>query len=65
MKNSFTLLKVLDRLVLNQRNDTKNRSITDKRQGPKKKIIENIIAYSKSVRCYNTKSINKILLILN
>jgi len=65
MKNSFTLLKVLDKLVLNQRNNTKNRSITDKRQGPRKEIIENIISYSKSVRCYNTKSIDKILLILN
>ena len=55
MKNSFTLLKVLDRLVLNQRNETKDRSIRDKRQGPKKETIANIIAYSKSVRCYNTK----------
>ena len=65
MKNSFTLLKVLDRLVLNQRNDTKDRSIRDKMQGPKKETIANIIAYSKSVRCYNTKSIDKILLMLN
>ena len=65
MKNSFTLLKVLDRLVLNQRNETKDRSIRDKRQGPKKETIANIIGYSKSVQCYNTKSIDKILLMLN
>ena len=65
MKNSFTLLEVLDRLVLNQRNDTKNRSITDNRQGPKKETIANIIAYAKSIRCYKTKSIDKVLLVLN
>ena len=64
MKNSFTLLKVLDRLVLNQRNDTKDPS-RDKRQGPKKETIANIIAYAKSIRCYKTKSIDKVLLVLN
>ena len=65
MKNSFTLLEVLDRLVLNQRNDTKNRLITDNIQGPKKETIANIIAYAKSIRCYKTKSIDKVLLVLN
>jgi hypothetical protein len=65
MKNSFTLLEVLDRLASSQWNDTKNRSITDNRQGPKKETIANIIAYAKSIRCYKTKSIDKVLLVLN
>ena len=65
MKNSFTLLEVLDRLASSQGNDPKNRSITDNRQGPKKETIANIIAYAKSVRCHKTKSIDKVLLVLN
>ena len=65
MKNSFTLLKVLDQLALNQWNDTKNRSITENTQAPKKETIRNIIAYAKSVRCHKTKSIDKVLLVLN
>ena len=65
MKNNFTLLEVLDRLASSQGNDTKNRLITDNRQGPKKETIANIIAYAKSIRCYKTKSIDKVLLVLN
>lgn len=69
MKNSFTLLKVLDQLVKNggliQVSNTKIYSITDKKQSPKKETISNIIAYAKSVRCYKTKSIDKVLLVLN
>ena len=65
MKNSFTLLKVLDRLALSQENDTKNHSIINNRQCPKKETIANVIAYSKSVRCHKTKSIDKVLLLLN
>ena len=65
MRNSFTLLEVLDRLASSQGNDTKNRLITDNRQEPKKETIANIIAYAKSIRCYKTKSIDKVLLVLN
>ncbi len=65
MKNNFTLLKVLDQLALTQGNDTKNRAITEKTQGPKKETIANIIAYAKSVRCHKTKSIDKVLFMLN
>ena len=65
MKNNFTLLKVLDQLALNQWNDTKNRSITDSTQGPKKETISYLVAYAKSVRCHKTKSIDKVLLVLN
>ena len=65
MKNSFTLLKVLDQLALNQWNDTDNHLITDSRQYPKKETIANIISYAKSVRCHKTKSIDKVLLVLN
>ena len=63
MKNNFTLLKVLDQLALNQWNDTKNRSITD--STPKKETISHLVAYAKSVRCHKTKSIDKVLLVLN
>ena len=48
MKNNFTLLKVLDRLALNQWNDTKNRSITDNTKGPKKETISHLVSYAKS-----------------
>ena len=69
MRNNFTLLKVLDQLVENgglfQVSNTKIYSITGKKQSPKKETISNIIAYAKSVRCYKTKSIDKVLLMLN
>mgnify|MGYP006091187649 FL=1 len=69
MKNSFTLLKVLDQLVENERliqvSNTKIYSITNKKQSPEKETINTIIAYAKSVRCHKTKSIDKVLLVLN
>ncbi|MBC8265598.1 MAG: hypothetical protein H8E84_01395 [Flavobacteriales bacterium] len=65
MKNNFTLLKVLDQLALSQGNDTKKRMITENTQAPKKETIRNIIAYAKSVKCYKTKSIDKVLFVLN
>ena len=65
MKNNFTLLKVLGQLALSQENDTKNRSITNSTQGPKKETIFHLVAYAKSVRCHKTKSIDEVLLVLN
>ena len=65
MQNNFTLLKVLTQLALNLRNDTKNCSITDNGQGPKKETISHLVAYAKSVRCHKTKSLDKVLLVLN
>ena len=65
MKNNFTLLKVLDQLALNQWNDIENRSITDNTQGLKKETISHLVSYAKSVRCHKTKSIDKVLLVLN
>ena len=69
MKNSFTLLKVLDQLVENggliQVSNTKIYSITNKKQSPKKETISHLVAYAKSVRCHKTKSIDKVLIVLN
>ncbi len=65
MKNNFTLLKALDQLALNQSVDTKKSTNTESNLLPKKETIASIIAYAKSVKCYNTKSIDKVLLVLN
>ena len=64
MKNNFTLLKVLGKLAVSQGNDTKKNK-TDSKLSPKKETIVNIIAYANSVRCHKTKSIDKVLLVLN
>ena len=65
MKNSFTLLKVLDQLALNQSVDTIKSIKTESNLLPKKETIATILAYAKSVRCHKTKSIDKVLLALN
>ncbi|OUV76039.1 MAG: hypothetical protein CBC83_01690 [Flavobacteriales bacterium TMED123] len=65
MKNNFTLLKALDQLALNQSVDTKKSINTESNLLPKNETIANIIAYAKSVKCHKTKSINKVLLVLN
>ena len=69
MKNNFTLLKALDQLALNQSVDTTRslrRSLKiESNLLPKKETIANVLAYAKSVRCHKTKSIDKVLLVLN
>ena len=65
MKNNFTLLKALDQLALNQSVDTIEYLKTESNLLPKKETIANILAYAKSVRCHKTRSVDKVLLVLN
>ena len=65
MKNNFTLLKALDQLALNQSVDTIRSIKTESNLLLKKETIATILAYAKSVRCHKTKSIDKVLLVLN
>jgi len=65
MKNNFTLLKVLSKLAVSQGNDTKKTFKADSKLSPKKETIANIITYANSVRCHRTKSLDKVLLVLN
>ena len=65
MKNNFTLLKVLDQLALNQSVDTIESVKTESNLLPNKETIAIILAYAKLVRCHKTKSIDKVLLVLN
>ncbi|MEE2700466.1 MAG: hypothetical protein VYD71_03785 [Bacteroidota bacterium] len=65
MRNNFTLLKALDQLALNQSVDREKSKDTSSNFLPKKETIANILAYAKSVRCHKTKSIDKVLLVLN
>jgi len=65
MRNSFTLLKVLDQLAINQVKNTKKFVKAESSVGPKKETISNIIWYANSLRCYKTRLIDKVLLVLN
>ena len=65
MKNNFTLLKTLDQLALNQSVDKTETLRTESNLLPKKETITNILAYARSVRCHKTRSIDKVLFMLN
>lgn len=65
MKNNFTLLKALNQLALNQSVDITGVINIENNLLPQKETIETILAYAKSVRCHKTKSIDKVLLVLN
>ena len=65
MKNNFTLLEVLGKLAVCQGNDAKKTVKTYNKLSPNKETIENIIAYANAVRCHETKSLDKVLLVLN
>lgn len=65
MKNNFTLLKALDRLALNQLADITKFEESESNLLPKEETIATILAYAKSVKCHKTKSIDKVLLVLN
>ena len=65
MKNNFTILEALDQLALNQSVDTISFINDRSNLLPKKETITTILAYAKSVRCYKTRSIDTVLLVLN
>ena len=65
MKNNFTLLKTLDQLALNQSVEKIETLRTESNLLPKKETITNILAYARSVRCHKTRSIDKVLFMLN
>ena len=65
MKNNFTLLKALDRLALTQLVEKKKFEESEINLLPKEETIRTILAYAKSVKCYKTKSIDKVLLVVN
>ncbi len=65
MKRKSTILNALENLNTNKNNHIISQSRESYVNGPKKETISNIISYAKSVSCYKTRSIDRILLILN
>ena len=65
MKRKSTILNALENLNTDKNNHIISQSRESYVIGPKKETISNIISYAKSVSCYKTRSIDRILLNLN
>ncbi len=65
MKRKSTILNALENLNTDKNNNIISQSRESYVIGPKKETISNIISYAKSVSCYKTRSIYRILLNLN
>jgi len=65
MKRKSTILNALENLNTDKNNNIDSLPIEFHDIEPRKETIYNIISYAKSVSCYKTKSIDRVLFNLN
>ena len=65
MKRKSTILIALENLNTDKNNHIVSQTRKFHHLEPKKETINNIISYARSVSCYKTKSIDRVLLNLN